>query len=268
MSLKKFLTSRAFLIQIILAIILVAIIISFTLYRIKTYTRHGESFPVPNLEGLSIQEVENVVDQNNLKYEIIDSLHVDNALPGTVIEQVPSAGFRVKKNRVIFLTIKSTIPEKVVLPKLTDVSFRQALGLIENCGIVLGKVTYEPSEYNNLVLKVEQNSTEIFQGDIIEKGSTVDFVIGSNSGLQDTPLPDLTGKSFQEAEELLTSYRLNTGTVIWGQAIISSDDTLSAFVWKQYPSKNIKLVSLGTSVDLWLTLDSLKLPQPTLKIPE
>ena len=267
MSLKKFFTSRAFFIQIILAIILVAIIITFTLQRLKSYTRHGESFPVPQLEGLSINEVETVIGQNNLnlKYKIIDSLYANDALPGTVIEQVPSAGFHVKQNRVIFLTIMPTMSEKVALPKLTDISFRQALGLIENCGLILGKITYEPSEYNNLVLKVEQDTTEILEGDIIQKGSSVDLVIGTNSGVQDTPLPDLTGMSYLQAEELLSSYMLNTGTVEWDETIISSEDTLFAFIWKQYPSKNIRLVSLGTSVDFWLTLDSLKLPQPVLK---
>lgn len=264
MSLKKFFTSRAFFTQLILALILVAIIITFTLQRLKTYTRHGESFPVPQLEGLSINEVEAVIDQNNLKYKIIDSLYATDALPGTVIEQVPSAGFHVKQNRVIFLTIMPIMSEKVALPKLTDISFRQALGLIENSGLILGKITYESSEYNNLVLKVEQDTTEIFEGEIIQKGSSVDLVIGTNSGVQDTPLPDLTGMSYLQAEELLSSYMLNTGEVEWDETIISSEDTLSAFIWKQYPSKNIRLVSLGTSVDFWLTLDSLKLPQPVL----
>lgn len=264
MSLKKFFTSRAFFIQLILAIILVAIIISFTLQRLKSYTRHGESFPVPQLEGLSINEVEAVIGQNNLKFKVIDSLYATGALPGTVIEQVPNAGFKVKQNRVIFLTIMPIMSEKVALPKLTDISFRQALGLIENCGLVLGEITYEPSEYNNLVLKVEQDTTEILEGDIIQKGSSVNFVIGTNSGVQDTPLPDLTGMQYLQAEELLSSYMLNTSTVEWDKTIISSEDSLSAFIWKQYPSKNIRLVSLGTSVDLWLTLDSLKLPQPAL----
>ena len=268
MSLKKFFTSRTFLIQLALALLLIAVIIIITLQRLDSYTRHGESFPVPNLKGLSISQVETIIDQHNLQFRIIDSLHVDDALPGTVIDQVPSAGFKVKKNRVILLTIKSTIPEQVVLPKLTDISFRQALGLIENCGLVLGKITYEPSEYNNLVLKVEQNSAEILQGDVIAKGSNVDLVIGSNTGVQDTPLPDLTGKSFTDAEELLKSYMLNTGVIIWDQSIISSEDSLSAYVWKQYPGKNIKLVSLGTSVDLWLTNDSLKINRPLLKKPE
>ncbi len=268
MSLKNFITSRVFLKHLILAILLVIVIIAFTLQRLKSYTRHGESFPVPNFKGLTIDEIDAVAEQNHLKYEIVDSMHIDDAKPGAIVEQVPVAGFKVKKNRIVFLTVNSTVPEKVVLPKLTDISFRQALGLIENCGLIPGKITYEPSEYNNLVLKVEQNDVELVQGDVIEKGSSVDLVIGSNSGVQDTPLPDLTGMTYGEAEPLLKSYLLHPGVLIWDESIITSEDSLSAIIWKQYPGKNIRLVSLGTTVDLWLTLDSLKIHQSAVKEPE
>jgi beta-lactam-binding protein with PASTA domain len=269
MSLKNFITSRTFLKHLLLAFLLVLIIVIFTLQRLKSYTRHGESFPVPNFKGLNIDEIEPIADENNLKYEIVDSMHVDGAEPGVVVEQVPEAGFKVKKNRIVFLTINSTVPEKVTLPKLTDISFRQAQGLIENCGLILGNITYQPSEYNNLVLKVVQNSTELSQGDIIPKGSSVDLVIGSSTGNQDTPLPNLTGMTFSQADSLLTAQMLNPGVLIYDQSIITPEDTLSAIIWKQYPNyQNTRIVSLGTSIDLWLTLDSLKIQQPTLQVTE
>lgn len=269
MSLIKFFKSRVFLKHLILAFLLISVIISITLFRLKSYTRHGESFPVPNFSGLTIDEIEAVAKQNDIEYKIIDSIHFNDAEPGVVVEQVPEAGFKVKRNRIVFLTINSTVPEKVILPKLTDISFRQAQALIENCGIILGTITYQPSEYNNLVLKVQQNSREITEGDIILKGSSVDLVIGSSSGIQDTPLPDLTGKTFSEAEAILTTNMLNTGVLICDETILSSEDTLRAIIWKQYPNfKNTRIVSLGTSIDLWLTLDSLKIQPPTIQVTE
>jgi beta-lactam-binding protein with PASTA domain len=186
-----------------------------------------------------------------------------------VVEQVPEANAKVKRNRVVFLTINSTVPEKVTLPKLTDISFRQAQALIENCGILLGNITYEPSEYNNLVLKVEQNANELKQGDMIFKGSSVDLIIGSSSGNQDTPLPNLTGLTLTWADSILNNNFLKPGVVIFDETVITSEDTLSAFVWKQYPSiKNARIVSLGTSVDLWFTLDSIKIQKIATQVTE
>lgn len=263
MSLKHFITSRTFLKHFVLSILIVLLIIIFTLQQLKSYTRHGEAYPVPNFEGLlSVDEIETLADEHHVKYEIIDSMHFDGAQPGAVMEQIPEPGFKVKKNRIVFLTINSTVPEMVVLPKFNDVSFRYALGLIENCGLKPGKISYQPSEYNNLVLKVEQNSLELNQGDIIQKGSSIDLVIGSSNGIQETPLPDLTGITYTEAEVLLTNNMLNKGVLIWDETIVTPEDSLAAIVWKQYPGKNVKLVSLGTSVDLWLTLDSNKFSQP------
>lgn len=269
MSLKNFITSRVFLKHLILAFLLVLIIVVFTLQQLKSYTRHGESFPVPNFTGLTINEIESISEQNDLKYEIIDSTHFNGAKPGVVVEQVPEAGSRVKRNRIVFLTINSTVPEKVTLPKLTDISFRQAQALIENCGLLLGTISYEPSEYNNLVLKVQQNASEIYEGNIVLKGSNVDLIIGSSSGSQDTPLPNLTGLTYSESDNILKSNLLNTGVLIYDQSIITLEDTLAAFVWKQYPNfQNTRIVSLGTSIDLWFTLDSLKIQQPTLQVTE
>jgi len=269
MSLKNFITSRVFVKHLILAFLLVLIIIVFTLQRLKSYTRHGESFPIPDLTGLTIYEIESIANENDFKYEIIDSTHFDGAKPGVVVEQVPEAGSGVKRNRIIFLTINSTVPEKVTLPKLTDISFRQAQALIENCGIALGNISYQPSEYNNLVLKVQQNSRELSTGDIILKGSSVDLIIGTSTGSQDTQIPNLTGLTYTEAENLLKSNLLNTGVLIYDESIITQEDTLAALIWKQYPNyQNTRIVSLGTSVDLWFTLDSLKIQQPTLQVTE
>jgi beta-lactam-binding protein with PASTA domain len=265
MSIKKFLTSRVFLKHLVLSVVIIIAIIVIVLQQLKSYTHHGEAYPVPDFTGLTYNEIEATAQQAHLKYEIIDSMHFDGANPGAVVEQVPEPGFKVKKNRIVFLTINSTVPEVVVLPKLTDVSFRQALGLLENCGLKPGKITYQPSEFNNLVLHVEQDSKVLNQDDVVQKGSSIDMVIGSNNGIQDTPLPNLTGMTYTEAESVLTSYMLNTGSLIFDGTILSPEDSLAAIIWKQYPGKNIKLVSLGTSIDLWLTLDSIKILQPTQK---
>jgi beta-lactam-binding protein with PASTA domain len=116
---------------------------------------------------------------------------------------------------------------------------------------------------------VVQGSKELTQGDIIIKGSSVDLVIGSSTGNQEIPLPNLTGLTFRQADSLLTAQMLNTGVPIYDASIITTEDTLSAIIWKQYPNfQNTRIVSLGTSIDLWLTLDSLKIQQPTLQVTE
>jgi beta-lactam-binding protein with PASTA domain len=260
MSLKQFLLSKTFLKNLLAAAAVVLVVLLIIIQGLKIYTHHGESYPVPDFSGLTIPEIENTARLNNLRYEVIDSVYINEAAPGAVVDQEPEPGFRVKQNRKVFLTINSKEPEKVLLPKLTDISFRQAQVLAENHGIQIGTISYEPSEFNDLVLRVEQDSVELLPGEILTKGSSVDLIVGRSLGNEDTTLPDLTGLNSEMAKNILNSSLLNMGVVIYDRTVITFEDSVNAFVWRQYPSaKNTKLIALGTSVDLWLTTDSLKI---------
>jgi beta-lactam-binding protein with PASTA domain len=265
MSLKNFLTSRIFLKHLLFAFLIISVIIFITLLWLKMYTRQSEVITVPVFAGLTESQAETLAEEHHLRYEITDSLHFEGAEPGAVVEQVPEPGLKVKKNRIIYLIVNSTVPEKVILPKLNDISFRQAQALIENCGLKTGNITFEASEFNDLVLKVKQNSRDLIQGDEVVKGSSIDIVIGKSSGNIDTPLPDLTGLTLSEAKSQLELNMLNTGVLIYTGTILTPEDSAASVVWKQYPSiANTRIVSIGSSVDLWLTIanDSTKITEP------
>jgi beta-lactam-binding protein with PASTA domain len=254
MSLRNFLTSRTFLKHLLFAFLLIAVIIFITLFWLKMYTLQSEVIEVPDFTGLTEFKAETLAEENHLRYEITDSLHFAGAEPGAIVEQVPEPGLKVKKNRVVYLVVNSTTPEKVILPKLSDISFRQAQAMIENCGLKTGNITFEASEFNDLVLKVKQNSLELNQGDEVVKGSLIDIVIGKSSGNIETSLPDLMGLSLSEAKNQLSLNMLNTGVLIYTGSLLTPEDTAAAVVWKQYPSiANTNTVSIGSSVDLWLT---------------
>lgn len=260
MSFSKFIFSRTFLKHLVLAALLFVVILILTMQGLKIYTRHGEANPVPDFSGMTYEEALETSNQYQLKIEIIDSIHVDEAKGGVVVDQVPRANFKVKKNRIVFLTVNSTIPEQVVVPRLTDISYRQALVLIENCGLELGKINYKPSEYNDLVLKVEVDSVGIIAGTQIAKGTAVDLTVGRSQGNLTTTLPNLTGLSIPEANEILTEAMLNQGVIIYDETVLSAEDTATARIWKQHPSSKITgFVNMGSTVDLWVTIDSLKI---------
>jgi beta-lactam-binding protein with PASTA domain len=260
MSLGKFIVSRTFLINLSIAIVLVVVIVFGILKGLNRYTHHGEAYPVPNLTGLTIEEAMTSAALNHLKIEIIDSVYNKKYEPGTVVDQQPIANSMVKENRLIFITINSKEPEKVVLPKLTDISFRQAQVLVENCGLLLGTISYQPSEYNDLVLDVKLDSVSIQAGENIITGSTIDLVVGRSKGNIKTPLPNLTGFTLNEATAILNDARLNQGVLIYDNSIRTAEDSLDAQVWKQLPNpKFVPSVDLGSSVDIWLTVDTVKI---------
>ncbi len=265
MSFKKFLTSRVFILNLLLAVALAVVLLFITMGSLKKYTHHNVSYSVPQFSGLTFAEAEEQAVEGLMRVQVIDSVYSKIDAPGTVVDQVPKAGKKVKEGRLIYLTINAMEPEKVKLPRLTDISFRQAQVLLDNNGLTIDSITYEPSEYNDLVLRVIQDSEEVKEGDLLIKGSSVVLVVGQQRGNMETALPDLKGLFIEQASEVLTGSRLNLGVIIYDSAIKTENDSLNARVWRQMPDPASRhTVQLGSPVDLWLSVDPEKFETESL----
>jgi eukaryotic-like serine/threonine-protein kinase len=260
MSLKEFFLSHPFRSNLIAALAIFIILITVVLVGLRKYTNHGDAYAVPNLTGLTEDKVQELLNAEKLNYRIIDSAFISENNPGSVIDQYPKPGFKVKQNRTILLTINASMPEQVTLPKLRDISYRQALALIENMGFRLGNISFKPSEYNDLVLSVLSNSSEVYEGDMLTKGATIDLVIGKKSGLEKTTIPDLTGLSIGDAKVTILDALLNPGVIIYDESILTLEDSVNARIWKQRPNPRANsTIELGSSIDMWVTVDGQKI---------
>jgi beta-lactam-binding protein with PASTA domain len=264
MALKDYLKTKPVLVNTLLAVFSLIIFAYLSLLFLSVYTHHKQAIAVPDYKGLSQKEYVSVTKKKRLRYEIIDSLYVPEVIPGTVIEQYPSSGYKVKQHRTIYLTIASHTPEKVPIPKLTDVSLREAQNRLENIGLKVGRVIYRPSEFKNLVLEQRLLDKTLPKGEMIPKGTAIDLVVGMGVSSEKTELPLLAGMTLNDARSILYYNNLNTGALVFDNTILTTFDSLNARVWKQLPDPTENnLIGMGTSVDLWLTLDDLKLNPPT-----
>lgn len=261
MSLKEFFLSKIFLKNIGLAAIILIVVITILLLWLNIYTRHGQAKPVPDFFGLTIQETDALAKKSKMKYQIIDSVYTTLVLRGCVAEQNPKPGFKVKKWRSISLTINAFRPELVAMPDLINLPLRQANSLIESSGLVIGKKSYKPDLSIDVVLSQLHNGKEIASGDSLVKGSIVDLVLGKGYSNQTTSVPDLLGMTLEEATDRINGTSLNLGAYNFDNSIITTDDSLKAFVYMQKPEFiEDATIQYGRFMYLWLTLDSLKLP--------
>ena len=118
----NFLKSRFLWLNILAAIVLVAVVCFVVFLRLDVYTRHGEAVEVPNLTGLYVEEAELLLKDSNLSYEIIDSVYIRSRRGGEIAEQAPAAGTKVKKNRKIYITVNSKQRKMVMVPNLVGES--------------------------------------------------------------------------------------------------------------------------------------------------
>ena len=263
MEFLRFLISRYFLKHFGLAIAITVVLVLITMLFLHIYTHHGQAKPVPDFFALTAQEVAEKAKKNKLNFEIIDSVYTNIVERGTVVEQNPKAGFMVKKNRTIFLTMNAMNPEMVQMPNLVGLTLRQANSILETSGLKLGKRIYVPDLAINNVLKQLYQGEEIQEGDSIEKSSSIDLVLGKGLSDRKTIVPDLISMNLRQAESRILDASLNLGAVTFDETVLSEDDSTRAIVWKQNPEFDEKnTIQLGSPVYIWLTIDSAKLPVP------
>lgn len=258
MTLLNFLTSKTFLKHLIYAIGIFIAILILTFLILRIYTHHGKTLSVPDFTGLTLEEVHKKAKRSKLRIEVIDSVFNNNRPRGTVIEQNPNPGFKVKKRRRIFLVLNAFNPEKVKMPNIVGVSHRQAEAVLKNAGLEIGRLIHIPDIAVNNVLKQKYKGEEIQEGALVPRGSKIDLVLGMGLSNQKTQVPNLEHYTLEAAKNRILRSALNIGAIIYDASIIDGNDSAEAKVWRQYPSyKENKLIRLGSTVDVWLTVDSI-----------
>ncbi|MDO9339814.1 MAG: PASTA domain-containing protein [Bacteroidales bacterium] len=260
MSLKNFILSKVFIKNLGFAIVIIVGVVMMLLIYLNFYTRHGQARPVPDFFGLTTEQMAKLAKKSRLRYQVIDSVYTTLVPRGCVAEQNPKPGFKVKKWRNVVLTINAFYPEMVAMPNLVDLPKRQAILLTESSGLEIGLLIYRPDLSIDVVIDQLYNGKNIPEGDSLQKGSVVDLVLGKGLSNQRTPVPDLIGMNLEPAKNKILASSLNLGTYIYDNTIISGEDTLHAFVYKQNPEfKDYASLQLGSVIYLWLTVDSAKL---------
>lgn len=182
MSITKFLTSKVFLKQLVLAIIAIVVISFIMLKWLSITTNHASFVEVPNLTGKSLETVKIELDNKDLRMEIQDSANFNPKYPKySVIEQYPLAGTQVKEDRKIYLTLNPSGYRKVEVPDIVRRTFRQAKPTLEALGFVVDKITYVDDIGKDEVLSMSHNGETIAKGDLLPITSKIDLVLGNGN---------------------------------------------------------------------------------------
>lgn len=267
MSLKEFILSKIFLKNLGLAAVIIVGFTMILLVWLNFYTRHGQSRPVPNFVSLTYDQTVKLARQSRVRFQIIDSVYTAEVPRDCIAEQNPVAGFKVKKGRNILLTINAHNPEMVAMPDLVNLPKRQAKALIENIGLEIGNLKYIPDISFDVVIRQLYNGKEIQPGDSLQKNSIIDLVLGGGLSNKRTSIPDLRGLDLESAKNRIFDASLTLVTSIFDNSVLTAADSASAFVYKQNPEFSYDAtLQLGSSIYLWLTADSAKLPVDSTRV--
>lgn len=244
----KFLTQKAFYINLLIIIALIVIIIEVVFLSLRHYTRHSDEIVVPDFVGKNCDSVlEHYKDDYN--FILLDSVYSINMPEGSVYHQDPMPNSKVKKGRNLYYIKVSEAPEKVIMPNLRNLSLRQAMVSLRANGLKVSELEFVDHFAKNAIVEQRFKGEVIEPGTEIIKGSEIKLMVGYGKDDIRTHLPNLLAAHKSEVKTLLHEASLNIGQEYYME---DEEDESKCRVYKMSPVYDIEtLVKLGSTVDVW-----------------
>tara|TARA_B100000768_G_scaffold145534_1_gene138403 strand:- start:209 stop:676 length:468 start_codon:yes stop_codon:yes gene_type:complete len=149
-------------------------------FGLRLITNHNDYQKVPDLTGVSISLLPSIMEEHNLRFEVIDSSKfVPELAPLSIISHLPIAESEVKKNRKIYITVNPYNYRKITIPNLIQITRRNAESIIKSVGFEVGEITYENNIGKDMVLEIRYQGKKINPGISLPKTTKIDLVLGN-----------------------------------------------------------------------------------------
>ncbi|MEE0888810.1 MAG: PASTA domain-containing protein [Bacteroidales bacterium] len=250
MSVKDFLKSKSFFINLGLIVISFFVIILLIFFSLKIYTRHGKEYIVPDISGRLIQEIEQMEEMSPFNIVIIDSIFQEETPSGTILSQEPVANSKAKKGRKIYLTIASFSGDDIDMPSCVDMSLKLAVQTLTDVGLRIGNISFVQGNISNIVVAQQKNGKQIRQNTKVKRGEVIDLVVEMTESQTTTNMPDILGKTEEDAEKMLWAAGLNVGK----KEFEGKKEKYHSRVVSYQPT--FQGLTLGTTVSLYFVNDT------------
>ncbi|MEQ9403680.1 MAG: PASTA domain-containing protein [Cyclobacteriaceae bacterium] len=267
MSFKKPASIKDLLLHLGVVIGSVIILIVFMFYvYMPIRTNHGETITVPDVVGMTPDELSEFLDRRNLRFEVTEDSSYSPTFPAlAVLRQVPRPNTKVKENRKIYVTLNAESPPLVRMPRVEDLSLKSAQMVLKSYDLKLGKIRYVPDDFFGVVIEANINGRSVLEGEKIEKGSEISLVVGDGFGNTIFQSPYLHGLDEEEAIVVIIGSGLRVGKIrstissmagfvvkdSIGADVIEMREIAPGSVQQQYP-KPEKILKIGDPIDLWI----------------
>ena len=176
----KLLKSNSIIKHLFASIIMILIIFYIVFTSVKIYTKHNRYIEVPDLTGITLDNVSKILKKKKLKSEVLDSSKYFSDIPvSSILSQIPGAGEFVKKNRKIYLNVNPSDYQKVSIPNIIQITKRNAESILNALGFEVSGFDYIDNIGKDMVLEIKYNGEKIYVGDAVSRGSKLELILGN-----------------------------------------------------------------------------------------
>ncbi len=241
-----FLKEKKLYINLLIILLLFGAFLWSTFRLLDKYTRHNKVYTMPDFVGQDFKQVKHD-HSKDFNFILIDSVYPKGQRPGSIFQQDPLPGSKIKKGRNVYAIIVAVTPEKTIMPNLKGISLREALGRLESSGLDVDYLEYASYSYKNNVIEQCYQGQPITTGTELVKGSKIMLRVGLGDDNTMVKVPNLIGKSANETKRLLNLSGLNLGT----ENREDNDSIQYMCVRKMIPGPSSGAVKPGTFVNIW-----------------
>ena len=242
----QFLKAKKFYINLLIILLLCIVLLWLTFRLLDRYTRHNEVYAMPDFVGQDFRQVKHDYAKD-FNFILIDSVYPKGQKPGSIYQQDPLPGSKIKKGRNVYAIIVAETPEKTLMPNLKNLSLREAIGRLESSGLDVDRLEYENYSYKNNVIDQYYNGQPIPEGTELAKGNKIVLKVGLGQDKSRIRVPNLIGKPATEIKRLLNLIGLNLG-----EEVFEDNDSLKYMcVRLMTPGPSSGSVDAGTFIDVW-----------------
>ncbi|OPX21982.1 MAG: hypothetical protein B1H02_06755 [Candidatus Latescibacteria bacterium 4484_107] len=162
-------------------------------------TRQGQEIEVPDVTEQTVEEAENRLEKAGLMLVLEGAQNDPDVPPGHIVSQMPEAYSLVKKGRRIYAMVSKGGEQREMI-EVSGGSVRQARLMLRQRGFEVGKVVEAPSY---TVPKGVVIAQEPRPGESVEQGTLVTLVVSAGKKRIGIVMPDLVGKSVEEARQIV-----------------------------------------------------------------
>lgn len=215
---------------------------------------------VPSVVNMPLDKAEFLLREKGIKYEIQAEIFHDTVPAGYVIKQDPPAPEKIKAETPVMLTV-SKGKESIAMPDVTLKDEREAEALLVDFKEV--KITKEYSDTVPAGQVIKQTPSP--QAPVVPKETVVELTV--SQGKEVFEMPNLIGKTKDQAEAILTKYDLILKGTQQEESYFDK-----GLVVRQWPVQPGEKVSAGQEITIVLSkglkADAVKVEEPIIAVVE
>lgn len=199
---------------------------------------------IPDVVGKNKDDAKAIIENAGLIYVEASAENSDKP-EGTILRMSPSPDQKAKPKDQIRVVV-SLGKETIKAPNVKGISLKAARNTLTAVGLDLGSINYD---YSSTVEKDTIISQDPSANSDVKKGTKVNVVVSKGPEIVTAKVPDLSGKSLDEAKSLLDGLKLDMKQV----ETVTSDDSKkdsSGKIYKQNPDPGFE-VKQGTDVTVY-----------------